>query len=198
MKYPLETRREVTDLVSGEIALHKAGESKGFTPYSVLAERFGVSRGTITNWVRAEIPEEDFQYRVMGVRTAMTENMACSPELKKEITDLVASEIEQHKAGDINAFTTSTALTAQYGVSKSSIWKWAGAVIPPEDLQYRARIITENVLDHISPDVQDRLKRERSITMKKVRADQRVAREDYLGPLEDSDDLFDLLREYKL
>ena len=123
--------------------------------------------------------------------------MKYSLETRREVTDLVTSEIERHRAGEITTFTTYTALVAEYGVPIRTIRDWMKVVISTEDIQYRARIIKENLLDHIPHDVQARLKRGRSVTMKRVRTDMRVAREDYFGPSDDheKDYLLDLIRE---
>ena len=56
-------RKEITDLVILEIAGHRAGTVKTFTPYAALMEEYDVSRRKIKEWVAADLSAGDIKYR---------------------------------------------------------------------------------------------------------------------------------------
>ena len=120
--------------------------------------------------------------------------MAYSPEIRTEVTALVALEITQHRSGDIAKFTTYTALKDKYGVSKDTLRSWVKAAIPNEDIQYRTRTITHNLGDHIPPETRSRVACDHSKIMRENYKGKRRALQEYLGPeeFEGPDDLVDI------
>lgn len=61
-------------------------------------------------------------------------------EVKREITDLVQEEIDAHRAGDRETFTTYIKLAKEYNVSRESVGRWVRAAVSDPDLQYRTLV----------------------------------------------------------
>lgn len=98
MKYSLDTRKEITDLISGEIAKYRAGEIKEFTSYASLVERFGVPRDSLRYLIRTGILKEDIAYRTKEASSFAARNK--SPEVLKR----QGRRIREHHANRRSAY----------------------------------------------------------------------------------------------
>ncbi|MBT4135510.1 hypothetical protein HOD75_03490 [archaeon] len=167
---PNPRKQEIINYVAIEIAQHRDGELDVFTSTEELTNLFGIKSRSLNEYIKnSSISREDRDYKKFHLRSQAnsrennpyygkshseeTRRKISSSQLgekgKKEMRNLVnhvALEIEQHRAGKIDRFSTPQELSHLYGISRSRIFKYLkNSDITHSELRYRTNYLASQV-----------------------------------------------------
>ncbi|MFH1801897.1 MAG: HNH endonuclease signature motif containing protein [archaeon] len=147
-----EKRGELVEVVKEEIELNKLGDLEGFTTNAGLMERFGASQDAVLYTLRtSSIPLEDRRLRTAYFRglanpasgktgKGVPRSKKLADEQRRELVELVSSEVNNYRAGEDVTFTTNGELREKFGVGRKTLRGYliAGG-ISEGDLEFRSR-----------------------------------------------------------